>query len=197
MFKALSFIIIFSIHTFCNVTVKPISNFIAIKISEFNEDFSSIKSLERIQVINKNAPLNLIIDLRDNSGGNLFKALEFSALFVTENALIKLKSDTKSTTITKPRDLPFIKTEQLLILINAHTASAAEAAAHVLLQNTNAISIGRNTMGKSTITSESTNNQEYTRFILPNHHISPDIFHKFNPANDLETQYLNAIKLSH
>ena len=196
MFKLLSFFIIFSIHIFCNVTVKPISNFIAIKINSFDEDFSSIKTLERIQSINKNTPLNIIIDLRDNSGGNLFKALEFSALFVTENALIKLKSDTKSTTITKPKDLPFIKTEQLLILINAHTASAAEAAAHVLLQNTNTISIGRNTMGKSTITSESTNKQGYTAFVLPNHHISPDIFHKFNLANDLETQYLNAIKLS-
>ena len=196
MFKLLSFIIIFSINIFCDITIKPISNFIAIKINEFNEDFSAIKPLEGIESINKNATLNLIIDLRDNSGGNLFKALEFSALFVTKNALIKLKSDTKSTTITKPKDLPFIKTERLLILINAHTASAAEAAAHVLLQNKNAISIGRNTMGKSTITSGSTNNQGYTTFILPNHHISPDIFHKFNPANDLETQYLNAIKLS-
>ena len=186
MFKLLSFIIIFSLHIFCNVTVKPISNFIAIKINEFDKDFSSIKSLERIQSINKNAPLNLIIDL-----------IEFSALFVSKNALIKLKSDTKSTTITKPKDLPFIKTERLLILINGHTASAAEAAAHVLLQNKNAISIGRNTMGKSTITSESTSNQEYTMFILPHHHINPDIFHKFNPTNDLETQYLNAIKLSY
>ena len=196
MYKLLSLLIIFSVNIICSINVKPISNFIGIKINEFTEDFSITQTLNDIQLINKDAPLNLIIDLRDNSGGNLYKALEFSALFVTKNALIKLKSTTKSTTITKPKSLPFIKTERLLILINAHTASAAEAATHILLHNKHAISIGRNTMGKSTITSESSNDQDYTRFILPAHHISPDIFYKFNPANDLETQYLNAIKLS-
>ncbi|MEK9727980.1 MAG: S41 family peptidase [Candidatus Margulisiibacteriota bacterium] len=173
------------------ITINPISDFISIKINQFDSTITS-KTLTQL---NQYPPTpNLMIDLRDNFGGHLYDALTFGALFVTKNKLIELVSKDKKTIITRPENHPWIATKQLIILVNETTASAAEACAHVLSAHPNALIIGTNTLGKTAI--KSSQAPSHTHFLLPNHHIVPDIFHRFNSHSDYQTSYLTAIQLA-
>ena len=154
------------------VQTAPISDHISIRSAIFSPD-------NRRSLITQLSPFNhnpaIIVDLRNNMGGGLYNALTFSALFVTKNELITIRSNTDQTVITRPENHPYFKTKKLIILTNDQTASAAEAAAYALSNHPNAIIIGTNTMGKSEITSK-TKSPKYTHFYLPNHHYSRCVF---------------------
>ena len=193
MFKKI--ILLFLIHgatILAAVQIAPISDHISIKISDFSAPITD-------QTLTQLSPFNhtpaIIVDLRNNMGGGLYNALTFSALFVTKNELITIRSNTDQTVITRPENHPYFKTKKLIILTNDQTASAAEAAAYALSNHPNAIIIGTNTMGKSEITSK-TKSPKYTHFYLPNHHIIPDVFFRFSAKDDDQMVYLSAIKKS-
>ena len=130
-------------------SITPISDHLAIKIQSFTPPTITKKAIDNRPT---NTP-NVIIDLRDNPGGNLKDAIAFGALFVTKNQLIELNS-TKNTRlmVTRPQNHPFIPTNKLIILINSNTASAAEAAAAILAHHPNSIHIGTPTHGKTAST---------------------------------------------
>ena len=94
------------------------------------------------------------------------------------------------------RNHPFIETKKLIILTNSQTASAAEAACIILSKHPNSIIIGTNTQGKSEIKTSPSKIVKHTHFYIPNHHISPDIFKRFDSKLDNESVYLESIKLS-
>ena len=72
-----------------NVSIAPISDSISIKVTEFNGTITN-KILDELKKYPTEAESTLLIDLRSNSGGNLYDAISFGSLFVTQNNLIQL-----------------------------------------------------------------------------------------------------------
>ena len=165
------------------------------KITSFASQNVTQKALQECQPF-ATKPLNILIDLRSNQGGHLTDALKFSALFVTSNALIRVDEGGTTAMITRPVNHPFIHAKKIIVLVNAQTASAAEASAYILKKHPNAIIIGENTMGKTDIRRIDQQSSQLTRFHLPQGRIVPDIFHRFATDLDDEQVHLSAIAMS-
>jgi carboxyl-terminal processing protease len=94
----------------------------------------------------------LVLDLRDNPGGQLPAAVDVADLFLREGPIVVLvdKSGKGRPFVahsegTYPEDL------RLVVLINGQTASAAEIVAGALAENRRAVLIGTRTKGKGYI----------------------------------------------
>src|SRR5687767_555055 len=74
----------------------------------------------------------LIIDLRDNEGGNFDQALRLAELFLPLGAPLTLYEDRQGRTLLYATGTAVPRQERLTLLINARTASSAELFAGVL-----------------------------------------------------------------
>nr|WP_320190038.1 S41 family peptidase [uncultured Desulfobacter sp.] len=92
----------------------------------------------------------IIIDLRDNPGGDFYQAVDSAMLFLPSDTLIvsvKKRGETKEYKSTTPA---FNKKSKILIWQNEKTASAAEIFTAALTANNRAKSIGKQSYGKGT-----------------------------------------------
>lgn len=94
---------------------------------------------------------SLILDLRNNSGGELNTATNIINLFVGKNKIIYQTEERNG-----HRDITYAsgkedKTYPIVILTNKNTASASEILTAALKDNLGAVSIGENTYGKGTV----------------------------------------------
>ena len=106
----------------------------------------------------------LIIDLRNNPGGNLEEAMQIMQYFVPNDTVLA------SVNINRQQKRYQSNTDKkweypLAILINKETASSAELFAASLRHYKKAIIIGTNSYGKSTIQQSFPINSEYTLFL--------------------------------
>jgi carboxyl-terminal processing protease len=97
------------------------------------------------------APAGLVIDLRDNAGGYLTQAIEVSDRFVDSGVIVstlgsdgRRDSERASSARTEP-DYPII------VLVNAHSASASEIVAGALRNLDRAAVLGERTFGKGSV----------------------------------------------
>lgn len=96
----------------------------------------------------KNEPI--IIDLRNNSGGDLYAAIDSTMLFLEKTqpiVTVKSRSELKTYEST---NRAINLTSPLYLWQNESTASAAEVFTAALTQNHRAVSIGKTTFGKGT-----------------------------------------------
>ncbi len=142
-----------------------------VKIKHFGrrtkEDFK--KAIEKF---NKKGIKGLILDLRDNPGGNIDEALEIMQYFVPNGALlvsanINKKEKNYFSNSTEKYEYP------ISILINNKTASSAEIFA-ASLHYYNAILIGQNSYGKNSIQKPIPINSDYTLFLTVGKYTLPD-----------------------
>ena len=110
--------------------------------SQFKKELQSLES----QGID-----SLILDLRNNSGGELNTATNIINLFVGKNKIIYQTEERNGN-----RDITYAsgkedKTYPIVILTNKNTASASEILTAALKDDLGAISIGENTYGKGTV----------------------------------------------
>lgn len=92
-----------------------------------------------------------ILDLRDNFGGLLTAGVDTARLFLSEGVIIEQQYRGKmveSYTVDEPGPLVDL---QLVVLVNQHTASAAEIVAGALQAHRRTLLIGSQTFGKNTI----------------------------------------------
>jgi len=92
----------------------------------------------------------IIIDLRDNPGGDFFQAVDSAMLFLDKGQLISSIKDRKWVQNFKSTTPPFIKPSQIILWQNEKTASSAEVFAAALVENNRAMSIGKKSYGKGT-----------------------------------------------
>lgn len=91
---------------------------------------------------------NVILDLRDNTGGIVDEAIELSELFIKRGDVImrSFNKDNEETVVksnnTKPLDI------KLVVLVNEYSASATEIVTAALKDNKAATIIGTKTYGK-------------------------------------------------
>lgn len=92
-----------------------------------------------------------VLDLRNNSGGLLESGVEVARLFLKDGIVIEQQyrgQEVKSYRVERPGPLADIP---LVVLVNQHTASAAEIIAGAIQANRRASLIGTPTLGKDTI----------------------------------------------
>ena len=96
--------------------------------------------------MNNNSPRSLVIDLRQNGGGDVDPAVRIADYFIDEAEVVLTNKAGNSTTYKsndgRAYDLPMV------VLIDAKTASSAEILTSLLKQYADATLVGKNTFGK-------------------------------------------------
>ena len=130
------------------VTYEVKDNIIVIKTFAFYKGISS--DIRDIVLKNKHCS-GLILDLRDNKGGDFGEAIRTSDLFL-DDALITYsveKNDMKKYFKSSKGDI--LEGKSIAILVNKLTASASEVVVGALSEQSRATIIGTNTYGKGTL----------------------------------------------
>jgi carboxyl-terminal processing protease len=96
----------------------------------------------------------LVLDLRDNPGGQLPAAVDVADLFLKEGPIVTLEDKSgKDRPRTARSEGTYREDLRIVVLINDRTASAAEIVAGALAANRRAVLVGTRTKGKGYIQS--------------------------------------------
>lgn len=124
-----------------------------IKLDKFLEQ-SADEVAHALGSLEQKTPLRgLVIDLRDNGGGILQEAVKIVGLFVPRGELVvsqRGKNSTKNRSYRTMAD-PVAPEVPLVVLINGHSASAAEIVAGALQDMDRAVIIGERSFGKGLV----------------------------------------------
>lgn len=132
-----------------SVSSEMIDNVGYISISKFNE--SVFEQFEyQLNNLEKNNINDLIIDLRNNTGGYLSAATKISELFLERGKVIYSLNEQSYTTVTKD-ETDESRTYNIWILINGNTASASEILAAALRDSYGAKLVGTTSYGKGKV----------------------------------------------
>lgn len=118
-----------------------------INITNFSEQ--TPKALERaLKEIDPTSLRGLILDLRNNPGGELTAAVEVASHFVPEGPVVY--------TVSRRQTMPYVARGKkldvpLVVLINRGTASAAEIVAGAIKDTGSGILVGERTFGKGRV----------------------------------------------
>ncbi len=109
---------------------------------QFNEELISLE---------KQGIDSLIVDLRDNSGGELTTASNIISLFLNSDKIM-YQMESKDGKVEKTYSYGKAdKTYKIVVLINENSASAAEVMTAALKENLSATVIGKTSYGKGTV----------------------------------------------
>lgn len=100
--------------------------------------------------IKRESVQGLIIDLRNNSGGSVFEALEIAGVLINEGALAYAKIRDETETM-RDRNRGRIFSQPVIVLMNSSSASASELLAGILKDKGVAIIAGGKSFGKGSM----------------------------------------------
>ncbi len=110
---------------------------------------------DMITKLEKQAPggkLNgLILDLRNNSGGLLDKAIKIADLFLAKGRIVSVKSRRKAEEVHEAAPSPSDYGYPLVVLVSDGSASASEIVASALQDNKRGLVVGLRTFGKASV----------------------------------------------
>jgi carboxyl-terminal processing protease len=122
-----------------------------VRLFEFNRKATDELRREYEALIKRGAK-SLILDLRENPGGDLQEAIGVSSLFIKSGAIVQVESrkmtrpeTLDSTGETLSKDLP------LVCLVDANSASASEIVSGALKDYKRGILVGATTFGKGSV----------------------------------------------
>lgn len=125
-----------------------------IKINRFSETTYD-EFHKQLLILKKQNAKTIIVDLRDNGGGYLEKAVEIADEFLTKDQLIVFTKNRKGridkTFATSKGDF---EKGKVVILINENSASASEILAGAIQDNDRGIIMGRRSFGKGLVQRE-------------------------------------------
>ena len=122
-----------------------------IRIKNFGE-MTYVEMLASLAELSREGFTNLVIDLRDNSGGYLEKAVQMVNEFLPKDRLIVYTQGRKSPrTNYKSDGRGSYQRIPLVVLINENSASAAEIFAGAIQDNDRGTIIGRRSFGKGLV----------------------------------------------
>ena len=134
-----------------------ISHYCYIKLDKFNNQTQSEidRDMKNICLSNKktiNETKGLIIDIRNNPGGTLEGAVKVANLFLEKGVIVTAKGRSNDSLFVHSADTNDIsKGLPIVIIVNKHSASAAEIFAGAMQDNNRAIIVGTSTYGKGLI----------------------------------------------
>lgn len=119
-----------------------------IKLSQFTQNSDSLVR-EAINQLTSQGAQSFVLDLRDNPGGYLTKAVDTASLFIKSGVVVEIvtvdASTTKQVSGSVATDAP------LVVLVNENTAGAAEVLAAALRDTERGVIVGTTTMGKGSV----------------------------------------------
>jgi len=121
--------------------------YISLSIFALNTDEQFKTELEKM---NKENIKDIIIDVRDNSGGHLETVVNIASLFLNKNqpiCQIQTKEETTKIYSSQDNDTKY----NIVVLANQNSASASELLAAALNEQYNAKIVGTKTYGKGTV----------------------------------------------
>lgn len=114
-----------------------------------------------LKQLEKSGVKNIILDLRNNTGGVLNEGVNIARLFMKKNDIV-LRTQSRSNSITNyVADIDQFHTHNVIVLINENTASAAEIICAALQDHKRALLVGKKTYGKGVIETTFTLKNEY------------------------------------
>lgn len=120
-----------------------------LRILEFSQ--STYKAItEAIDALGKAGMEKLIIDLRDNPGGDVDVTLAIADLFISDSKLLSIsyKDTSKNVTYVANNGVTVDPNVEVAILVNGGTASSAEIFSTAMKDNGRAVLFGTTTYGK-------------------------------------------------
>ncbi|MDR1775113.1 MAG: S41 family peptidase [Actinomycetes bacterium] len=122
-----------------------------VRLYEFNQKATDELSREYEDLIKQGAR-GLILDLRENPGGDLQEAIGVSSLFIDSGAIVQIESrDSSQPEILKATGDTLSKQLPLICLVDANSASASEIVSGALQDYDRAKLVGTVTYGKGSV----------------------------------------------
>ncbi len=105
------------------------------------------------QILQEQTPLKgIILDLRNNPGGDLYQAIGLTDLFVDSGVIVSQKGKIDSENIEYDAESEGTYTDvPLVVLVNSGSASASEIVSGALQDHKRAIVVGEKTFGKGSV----------------------------------------------
>jgi len=129
-----------------NTAYIKINRFAATTYTEFAAELNKLKKM---------GAKALVVDLRDNGGGYLEKAVEIADDFLSKGKLIVFTKNQKNNVDkTFATENGIFESGKLFVLINENSASASEILAGALQDNDRATIVGRRSFGKGLVQRE-------------------------------------------
>lgn len=125
-----------------------------IKINRFAE--TTYDEFKRgLDKLMKQGATQVILDVRDNGGGYLEKAVEIADDFLKEDAMIVFTKNKKGQVVeTKATSKGIFEKSKVFVLINENSASASEILAGAIQDNDRGLIVGRRSFGKGLVQRE-------------------------------------------
>jgi len=121
-----------------------------IRITQFTPTtFTNIR--DTLNDLLKKGMAGLILDLRWNPGGQLDQAVEVVDLFIEEGVIVSTKGRNRPEDIKMAKAPGTLPRFPMIVLVNEHSASAAEIVAGSLMDNKRAAVLGERTYGKGSV----------------------------------------------
>ena len=122
-----------------------------IRITQFtNDTYTELK--EALDHVLGQGMQGLILDLRFNPGGRLDQAREIVNLFISEGVIVVTRGLHRAEEIDRASpDKALPQKFKMIVLVNEHSASAAEIVAGSLKDNHRAVILGTRTYGKGSV----------------------------------------------
>ena len=121
-----------------------------VRIAQFTSD-TSAKLKEAMDKVLSQGMQGLILDLRFNPGGRLDQAKEVVDLFIRQGIIVSTKGTHRAEEITYAKSEGTLPDFPMIVLVNEHSASAAEIVAGSLKDNHRALILGARTYGKGSV----------------------------------------------
>lgn len=135
-----------------SVTSKMINeDILYLRISSFM-DMSVSNDLRKIINDKKDITKAIVLDLRNNPGGQLSQAIEVSDLFIKDGIIVSQKGkDERENEEFKATSSSTITNVPMVVLVNGGSASASEIVSGALQDHKRAVIIGQTTFGKGSV----------------------------------------------
>jgi len=120
-----------------------------IRLSQFHAQSTQEMADSINELLNKHKVKGLILDLRNNGGGDFEAAISISSIFLDGNEVVSVvdREGKKNVYRASPGKID----TPLVVLVNQDTASAAEILSGALQDNKRAILVGTKTFGKGLV----------------------------------------------
>ena len=125
-------------------------NIAYIQINQFGDDTTDLIKAAAKEIENKK-PKGIILDLRNNPGGYLEKAIDVTSIFMPSGTVVKEQFKDGHIEEEKTSLDPILDKYKLIILINKGSASASEIVAGALQDAGQGKLIGEKTFGKGSV----------------------------------------------
>lgn len=121
-----------------------------LRITQYTEDTAE-KTRQALDQLLAQGMKGLILDLRFNPGGRLEEAVKMVDMFIAQGRIVTTKGRNRPEQTQYAHQAGTLPDFPMIVLVNDHSASAAEIVAGSLMDNNRALVIGQRTYGKGSV----------------------------------------------